>query len=677
MKIVPIPSVKKSPSRFLKEAESIFAPTRRLQVPVWVFDIDTQRILFANSSACNLWQAKSEKELRLRNLSADISSTVISRLKQYQNSFIEDDAEFTEQWTLYPNGTPKCVTMIFRGFPLANGAMAMQCEAVSEANQAPQNLRSTEAVLFTDVMISLFSFDGHPLYLNPAAHNAFRMPINSLEDVIVEKDVAAHLLTQVEVVGDYKVVTKVHTSEGQKWFDLSAKTCADAATGKPAFLLTASDVSELKLARDTARRLADRDQLTNLHNRASAQRFYSKLAKKYDADGCAAVFFDVDRFKLINDRHGHEAGDVVLQHIAKQCLAVVGEDEIVARLGGDEFVIIITGVGKRAVLDARIAELRLSISRPVFHEQTQIDVETSIGVATFSPHDSTFDDVLRKADIALYSSKNAGRNQATYFTEDMGIAVKARDQIETELKQALKKNEFVLHYQPRLDIATNTVVGVEGLVRWEHPDRGLIMPNDFIAICEETGMIDELGRMVLGMGCTQAIKWHAEGKKLEVSVNVSPRQFSDKALLSTLTHFARLPGFPTGRVELEITENALIGDHDAIAEKLKVITALGYRIAIDDFGSGYSNLSYISRFPLSCLKIDRSFIDQLPASGPIVRLILTLGNQLGATVVSEGIENQEQLKWLEKHHCDQAQGYLIARPLPLSEFETFLKDWTA
>ena len=675
MKYTPVPPVSKLPSSSLQEPEGQFVMARRLQVPIWIYDVDNNRVLHANQSACDLWQAKSEAELQERNFGADMSPTVLNRLKQYQAAFLERDAEFTEQWTLYPNGTPKSVLIIYRGYLTQDGRMAMQCEAVSEAVQTPQNLRSAEALLYTDVKITLFSREGPPLYMNPAAQSVFPSNLRNFADLIVDPNVHQKLLSQVDVLGEFSIVTKVKTLEGTRWFDLTGKKCIDAVTGKPAILLTAFDVSELKEARDTAYRLANHDQLTDLHNRAYLQHFYEALVERQDTEEYAAVFFDVDRFKLINDRHGHAAGDTVLQHIARQCRAIIGVDDLVARIGGDEFVIIMSGTRKRAALDARIADLRLAISRPILHNQTLVDVEISIGVATFSPRLSSFESVLRKADLALYASKENGRNQVTFFTEEMGAASRTREQIEVELKHAVKHNEFTLFYQPRLDIASNKIIGAEGLVRWNHPMRGLIMPNDFIPICEETGLIDELGRLVLELGCRQAIAWHEAGLELEISLNVSPRQFNDRALLGTLEYFAKLPNFPVGKVELEITENALIGDHNAIADKLRIISALGFSIAIDDFGSGYSNLSYISRFPLSCLKIDRSFIEQLPQSGPIVRLILTLGQQLGATVVSEGIETHEQLRWLHQNDCNQAQGYLIARPLPLEDFLDFFKGY--
>ncbi|MCF2872087.1 EAL domain-containing protein [Octadecabacter sp. G9-8] len=643
----------------------------RLDEAVWIFDIDSARILKANDAACRLWQADTEKELCARNLGQDMSVTVGKRLKQYQTDFLNSDAKFTELWTLFPNGEPHSVMVTYRGFALADGRMAMQCEAVSDIGDTPENLRSAEALLHTDVLITLFSKDGPPLYLNPASRNAYAGGLDHFENLFVDPVECRKFMSQIDIVGEHRAVTKLKTSNGVRWFDLSVKTCSDAATGEPAILMTAIDVSELKEARDTARHLADRDQLTGLHNRAYLQNHLLRP----DADRSARsalIFFDVDRFKLINDRYGHEAGDTVLQAIAKRASGTFRASDLVARLGGDEFVVLVESFVDEVDLEARIGRLRASISDPIVHDKTRIDVAVSVGVAVFSPGSSDLSEVLREADIALYASKKAGRDQVTFFTDEMGTAAKARDLLEIELARGIENDEFVLHYQPRIDVASGQVVGAEGLVRWMHPTRGLILPSDFIAVCEETGLIEDLGRKVLEQGCEQAIKWHRAGLELDVSLNVSPRQFSDPALLETLFRLANLPDFPLGHIELEVTENVLIGDPDAIAEKLKAITAMGYNIAIDDFGTGYSNLAYILRFPLTCIKIDRSFISQLPSSGPLVQLIISLGEQTGAMVVSEGVETHKQLDWLRKHDCAQAQGHVIAPPLQVAKFESFL-----
>jgi diguanylate cyclase (GGDEF)-like protein len=666
-----VPSDPKPPFE-QKADDPSFAMARRLRVPVWVFDIDHSRIVFANESACALWNAENEEELRSRNLGADMSITVARRLKQYQTDFRESDATFTELWTLYPNGVPKSLMVIYRGFVLPDGRLGMQCEAVAEAEDQPHNLRSAEALLHTDVHITLFSKEGPPLYLNPAARNAFPTQIRSLAELFVDLKDFDMMVAQLDFLGEHRQVSRVRLAGCERWFDLSAKSCSDAVTGKPAILLTAIDVTELKEARDTARHLADRDQLTDLHNRSYLQSHLIKLASRPATSHSAIIFFDVDRFKAINDHYGHEAGDLVLRQIAARMRAELRPGDLAVRLGGDEFVALVDEVSNSADAEQLALRLHNATSQQVMLDNTAINVTTSVGVAVFTPSLADFTEVLREADIALYASKQAGRNRVTNYTAEMGLATKAREDMEFELRRAIDQREFELFYQPRLDIRTGQIVAVEGLARWNHPTRGLVMPSEFIPICEETGLIEDLGRLVLDIGCRQAIAWRKAGLDLSVSLNVSPRQFGGDGLLDILSDYAAMPGFPKGKVELEITESVLIGDPVTLSETLRTITTMGYRIAIDDFGTGYSNLSFISHFPLTFLKIDHSFIQQLPQSGPIVRLILTLAQQIGATVVSEGVETDAQLEWLARHNCDQAQGHLIARPMQLANLNAFL-----
>lgn len=617
----------------------VFRIVRRLQTPVWIYDIDKSCIAFANETACHLWQADDEESLLARDFTGDMSATVGKRLKQYQVDFVERDASFNEMWTLYPNGEPKSVMVIFSGFRLQDGRMGMQCEVVAQPDDEPENLRSAEALLHTDVMISLYAINGPVLYMNPAARNAASAAQQRLPEIFLNTSDYEILLKELEQLGEYRMVTRVFTGQGARWYDLSAKGCLDAVTGEPAVLVTATDVSELKVARDKARYLADRDQLTGCYNRAFLQQHMSLLSTR-QLSNCALIYFDVDKFKQINDRLGHEMGDKVLKEIASRARDIVRKDDLVVRLGGDEFVILFEDIASEEQFAPQVQRLLEAFAEPVQHEATRVSTSVSMGVALFTPQNTEFNDILRDADIALYVSKQAGRNQYTFFNDKIGDAVKEREKTEAEIRVGIENREFVLHFQPRVETGTGKLVSVEALVRWQRPGHGLVMPDKFIPICEETGMIEELGQMILEAGCQQALEWAAKGLDLELSINISPRQFQDRRLMDSLCKFARMPGFPHEKIELEVTENVLIGDHELIAKRLEMITQMGYRIAIDDFGTGYSNLSYISRFPLNCIKIDRSFINQLPKSGPIIRLILTLADQVGATTVAEGVEKK-------------------------------------
>ena len=648
-----------------------FAFARRLRTAVWVFDIDHTRIIFANDAACELWQADNEDALRQRDLAADMSPTVAKRLRQYQIDFVERDASFNEMWTLYPKGQPKSAMVVFSGLCLPDGRMAMLCEVVGDANDEPTNLRSAEALLHTDVMISLYELGGPPLYMNPAARNAAvkAMQIES-EKFLNPKDYLK-LVAALEQTGQCRMVTKVMTASGPKWHDISTKLCSDAVTGHPVVLETAIDVSELKIARDKARYLAERDQLTGCFNRTFLAQYISLLESTHRTR-CAVLSLDVDHFKQINDRFGHEMGDIVLKKIVKRISSSIRASDIIIRLGGDEFVVVLENTTSRDELEKRVERIREKISRPISHAATKLAITASIGVTEFSSDVADFAAIMSEADLALYSSKQSGRNRVTYFNETMGAARRKRNSLETELKRSIEDNDFVLHFQPRVDLQSGQVVSAEALVRWQHPERGLIMPGEFIPVCEETGMIEDLGQLIVDLGHKQASDWHRSGLDIGLSLNISPRQFEDIRLLNSLRDMAETSTFPTDKIELEITESVLIGDLNAIEQKLKVISDIGYRIAIDDFGTGYSNLSYISRFPLDCLKIDQSFVNRLPESGPIINLIVTLAAQIGATVVAEGIETQEQLQWLTRQGCGQGQGYFLSRPVPIDEFNAAL-----
>ncbi len=660
------------PPEFLTKGRS-FDFAYRLQTPVWLFDIDAARIVFANEAACALWRAEDEAALQDRDLGADMSPAVRERLRQYQTDFW-NGTSFNETWTLYPDGKPVSVQAVFHGFLLPDGRMGMLCEAPRGIDDnEPDNIRSAEALLHTDVMITLYHRSGPALYMNPAARTAAVTGDQVLADLFV--DVRDHdtLMFELDRKGRHTLISKMYTSEGLRWHNLTAKLCIDSVTGTPAILATARDVTELKNARDRARYLADRDQLTGCFNRAYLQQLLSEMAR-FQPQRCALLFFDIDRFKQINDRFGHETGDTVLKVVAERAQTTVSRYDTVVRLGGDEFVILYTGVTDDADVLDNAEKLRDVLRAPIEVDAKRLTPTCSLGLTYFYPDGKNYTTVLGEADIALYASKSAGRDHLTVFNEALGHAAKERDRIEVELKAALERDEFVLHFQPRMELSTGRIQSVEALVRWQHPTRGLVQPGEFIDICEETGMIRHLGQAVLLKGLRLLETWHRDGVQHDISINISPSQFEDPALMETLRAFAETPGFPTNRVELEITENVLIDDHGSLARMLRQISSLGYRIAIDDFGVGYSNLSYISDFPVDCIKIDKSFISRLPETGPVVLLILSLARQLGAHTVAEGIETAEQADWLKEQNCEQAQGFLFHRPMPLEDLQHLIDE---
>lgn len=658
-------------------ANDPFALGRRMKTPVWVFDTDKNQVAYANDAACDIWRASSEQALRDRKLGEGMSATVAERLRQYQRDFIDSDETFSESWTIYPKDEPITIKVVYSGFVLPDGRMAMLCEVIGEVADEPATLRSAEALLHTDVMISLYSVKGERLYTNPAAHVAAPDRHMRLADMFSQRTDFLHMQAQWQREGTCRHVAQVLTSQGARWHDISVKCCLDAATGKEALLLTAIDVSELKTARDKARYLADRDQLTGCYNHAFMRSHLEHIGKQSNDRNSkyALLFMDIDKFKQVNDTYGHEVGDCVLRIFADRVKDLIRSNDCIARMGGDEFVVLIDGMDDEAVLRRRVEAIRAETAKPMDCGTVQLNVTTSIGV-TFLTADEcvNWTAVMKQADIALYSSKRAGRDRYTVFNASLGAEVTERNWLEAEIKQAVAERSFELFYQPRLDIASRRVVSVEGLLRWDHRERGFIGPDVFIPICEEMGMICEVGEFVMTEGHRQLTEWRQAGLDIDVSLNVSPRQFQDPHLIALCEAISKSCDAAGNGIELEITESSLFNKNAVVSEKIRRITELGYSIALDDFGTGYSNLAHISKFPLSCIKLDMSFVQQLPTSGPLLLLILTLANQIGATTVAEGVETQEQLEWLAAHGCDQIQGFLFSKAVPAKDLACVVRE---
>ncbi|MEM7566476.1 MAG: EAL domain-containing protein [Pseudomonadota bacterium] len=649
-----------------------FYLARRMTTPVWVFDTDHSRIAYANEAACRVWKAKTEADLRARDLGQGMSRTVTERLRQYQVDFLDTDAVFSEFWTIYPRDEPVTLKIIYSGFLMPDGRMAMQCEAVGTAEEEPATLRSADALLHTDVMIALYGLDGEALYRNPAARKSAPASDALFGDLFVDAgdyEAARKIWTRE---GDLRRVFSIRTGEGPRWLELSIKRCLDAATGDEALLVTSVDVSALKSARDEATYLASRDQLTGCYNRAFVQREMERAATR---DGRAfgttkgmakaLLYLDIDYFKQINDTYGHDVGDTVLRVFAKRIGGRVRETDVVARMGGDEFVIVLNDIANEAALLERLDAIQTSASRPIRCGDVLVETTTSIGVTLASGEDRTpWAELMRQADIALYESKRAGRDRFTLFDASLGAEAAERKWLDRELKKAIETDAFVLYLQPRLDLRSKRVASAEGLLRWEHPERGFIPPDTFIPACEALGLMDELGAFVLREAVRLLSAWHAAGLDLGLSINVSPKQFQDPDFLARFEAIAQDAAFPPDQLELEITESSLVGDGPDVARKIRRIDELGFRLALDDFGTGFSNLVHISQIPVCCIKMDKSFIQGLPQSAPLLSLVITLARQIGAETVAEGVEDEAQLQWLAAKGCDQIQGFLFSKAVP-------------
>jgi diguanylate cyclase (GGDEF)-like protein/PAS domain S-box-containing protein len=446
---------------------------------------------------------------------------------------------------------------------------------------------------------------------------------------------------------------------------------------------TNMDLSERKQSETQIEFLAYHDPLTQLPNRLlllshlergihAAQREKSRLA---------LLMLDLDRFKDVNESFGHGAGDELLQQVTQRLTARLRGMDTVARLGGDEFAVLLQNIVHAEDAAFVANELLTTLHQPwTLSNGAEVRIGASIGISIFPDHGITTTDLLQHADAAMYLAKQEGRGCFRYFSPKLTHAARERIELEARLHRALAQNELRVFYQPQVDIASGRIIGAEALVRWQHPQDGLIPPVRFIPVAEATGLIGDIGTWVLRETCAQGKRWIDAGlPPLTLAVNVSPRQFLHGDIGTTVAEVLAQTGFPASRLELELTEGALMEQADDVLQLLARLRAIGVRLAIDDFGTGYSSLAYLKRFPLDVLKIDKSFIDDLPhqqGNVAIASAIVAMAHSLGFQVLAEGVETREQLSFLQSRGCDIYQGYLASRPVPADAFAQLLAAGT-
>jgi len=431
---------------------------------------------------------------------------------------------------------------------------------------------------------------------------------------------------------------------------------------------------------DQVNHMAFHDELTSLPNRLLLSQRLDRALTSHRRAGAqlAILFLDLDRFKVINDSLGHEFGDVLLRKVAERLRAQSREGDTVARMGGDEFVLLIENHGDIAAVSTRAQRLVEQLSAPYMLGSKECHVTVSIGISVFPTDGNDAQTLLKAADVAMYRAKDTGRDNYLFYSAAMNVHTAERLELEFDLRHALERQEFLLHYQPKVEMATGLITGIEALLRWNHPRRGLISPMDFIPLAEETGLIVAIGEWVLATACARTKKWQDQGiSRLSVAVNLSARQFADPMLLPKLTRIIRASGLDPSSLELEITESLVMSHGESCVAVLQKLKSLGVRIAIDDFGMGYSSLAYLKRFPIDTIKIDRSFIRDIPADSDdknITRAIIAMAHGLRLRVVAEGVETVEQLNFLRSQRCDIVQGYFLHRPLPEVELAGVLDE---
>ena len=461
------------------------------------------------------------------------------------------------------------------------------------------------------------------------------------------------------------------------WLVMNAVRDLDGVTTH--FIASSLDISERKASERQIEHMAHHDALTGLANRhVSKLRLGAAIAQaRRSGEKVGVLFVDLDRFKHVNDALGHHVGDALLQSVSARLLQLVREGDTVSRLGGDEFVIILNGIGDASAIgDLLDARLIPAMRQPHQVEGSELYVSCSVGVAIYPDHGADMDTLMRHADTAMYQAKSAGRDHARMFTPQMEEQQLQQLHLESDLRHAVERHELVLYYQPRVDAQSGCLNGVECLIRWQHPQRGLIAPDSFIPAAEESGLIVPIGAWVIREACRQHVAWRAAGTgDIAMSINLSAIQLKNGGLVATLRDVLREFAIAPGQIEFELTESILMENVDDTIATLQAIKALGFALSIDDFGTGYSSLNYLCRFPLDKLKIDMSFVQDIhgsPQNLAVTKAIIGLGHTLGLMVTAEGVESAADADVLRHAGCDELQGYYFARPMPQAHFMAWL-----
>ncbi|WP_439407680.1 EAL domain-containing protein [Bradyrhizobium sp. DASA03076] len=531
----------------------------------------------------------------------------------------------------------------------------------------------------------MFDQDERLIVCNRRYIDMYRLSTNAVKPGVHFRDVIQHRADTGSFEGDVdeycdRILSQVgltqssivETSDGRL---IEVKNHPGAGGG---WLATHDDVTERVRADERIAHMAHYDALTDLPNRVLMRgHLERRVAELAQGKPFAILYIDVDEFKGVNDSLGHEVGDELLRQVASRLRACVSGNDLVARLGGDEFAIVKAGTSDQAGLSALAEQILTSLRMPVDCKGQEITTDASIGIAIAPDHGDIIDELLKRADLAMYAAKSEGRGTFRIFVPEYDAKARQRRQLELDLRQALARGEFEVHYQPLVDLSANVVTGCEALLRWRHPERGMVSPADFIPVAEDTGLIGEIGEWVLKQACLEAASWPGD---IHIAVNVSPVQFRSKTLALKVAAALAESGLAPERLELEITETVLIRDDEEALTVLQQLRELGVRIALDDFGTGYSSLSYLHRFPFDKIKIDRSFISDIGEpedSSPIVQAVVHMAAARHMATTAEGVETEAQREVLRQLGCSQMQGWLFSPAIPAAKLKQLLSKQAA
>jgi diguanylate cyclase (GGDEF)-like protein len=534
--------------------------------------------------------------------------------------------------------------------------------------------------------LCMFGADGGLIVANQRFRDMFHMPPEALEPgrSMVEVFKSSPVLSgETNAAGDHynEYLTLASRRQSatltQELRDGRVVNFAHEPMPGGGFVDTFTDVTEQRQIEARVAHMAMHDPLTDLPNRLLfRQRLESALHRVSRGEPCAVLCLDLDQFKGVNDTLGHPVGDALLRLVTDRLRSIVRQADTVARLGGDEFAIVQSSFNHPADATALAGRLLRELSAPYEVAGHRVVIGTSIGIAIAPDDGSDPDLLLKSADIALYQAKGDGRQRFRFFEPEMQVLMHARREMELDLRIAVAENQFMLYFQPLVNLAQERISGFEALLRWQHPRRGIVSPSEFIPLAEEIGLIVQIGEWVLNEACRQALQWP---ETVKVAVNVSPLQFRNHDLARMVTHALHDTGIDPGRLEIEITESVMIQDFDAALNMLHQLKKLGVSISMDDFGTGYSSLSYLRSFPFNKIKIDQSFIRGLGDRSDcmaIIRAVTGMCDSLGITTTAEGVETSRQLNLLNSEKCTEIQGYLVSQPLPASEVPVLIRDFS-
>jgi diguanylate cyclase (GGDEF)-like protein/PAS domain S-box-containing protein len=546
-----------------------------------------------------------------------------------------------------------------------------------------------------DAVLSI-DMPGHVTYLNPVAERmtgwlrqeALGRPLADVFRIIdaTTREPARNPMDQAiqldRIVGLTPNCLLVRRDGFETAIEDSASPIHDRSGQVIGAVIVFKDVSVARALSLQAVHLAQHDFLTDLPNRMLLSDRLTQaiaLARRH-GQRLAVLFLDLDRFKHVNDTLGHAMGDTVLQSVARRLVSCVRSSDTVSRLGGDEFVVLLTDIETRDGASCSARQIAAALVAPHEVAHQQLHVTASIGISIYPDDGPDAETLIKCADTAMYHAKERGRHTFQFFEGEMNARAVERQWVEAGLHRALERREFVLHYQPKIDLDTGAVTGAEALVRWANPERGLMLPKDFLPIAEECGLIVPIGQWVLREACRQARAWIDEGRRpMAVAVNISAVEFGDPRFLQNLRTVLNDSRLDARYLEIELTESSLIQHADSTALTLRALKDVGVQVAIDDFGTGYSNLSYLRQFPIDVLKIDQSFVHEIsaiPVGTSIVSAVISMGKSLGHRVIAEGVETGEQLAFLQSERCGEGQGYYFSRPLDAEQFIGLLEPTT-